>query len=101
MATQADCGVRGCAGAAWYQFASGPTLSNRCRLHGPVYGPVCRRAVRVALVVGTILFAINQSDAVLSGHLTPVVFVKIGLTYLVPFCVSTYSALASNRLRDN
>jgi len=52
----------------------------------------------VALVVGTILVAINQSDVVLSGHLTALVVAKIGLTYLVPFSVSTYSALTANRL---
>jgi hypothetical protein len=55
----------------------------------------------VALVVGTILMAINQSDVLLSGHLTSLVAAKIGLTYLVPFSVSTYSALAANRLRES
>jgi hypothetical protein len=65
-----------------------------------VYGPVLGRAVRVALVVGTVLFAINQSDVVLAGHVTAAVVAKIALTYLVPFSVSTYSALAANRLRS-
>jgi hypothetical protein len=55
----------------------------------------------VALLVGTILLVINQADVVLSGHLTPLVAAKIGLTYLVPFSVSTYSALAANRLREH
>jgi len=70
----------------------------RCRRHALVYGPVSGRAITVALVVGTILVAINQGDVVLSGHLTALVVAKIGLTYLVPFSVSTYSALAANRL---
>jgi hypothetical protein len=70
----------------------------RCWRHGVSYGPVLRRAVRVALVVGTLIFLINQADVVLSGHLTRLVAVKIGLTYLVPFSVSTYSALALNRI---
>ena len=56
------------------------------------------RALRVAAVVGTILFLINQADVVLSGNLTPVVALKVGLTYLVPFSVSTYSALQINRI---
>ena len=51
------------------------------------------RAVVVALVVGTILFAINQLDVVLSGAITPLVVSKIVLTYVVPYSVSTYSAL--------
>lgn len=54
--------------------------------------------MRVALVVGVVLFAINQLDVVLSGGLTPVVIGKIGLTFAVPYSVSTYSALQINRL---
>ena len=57
------------------------------------------RAFIVALVVGTILFAINQLDVVLSGQLTALVAAKIALTYAVPYSVSSYSALEVNRLR--
>ncbi|MCA1646181.1 MAG: nitrate/nitrite transporter NrtS [Chloroflexi bacterium] len=64
-----------------------------------MYGPVCGRAISVALVVGTILVAINQGDVLLSGQLTALVAAKIGLTFMVPFSVSTYSALAANRLQ--
>ena len=99
MAIQMPCGVSGCCGTARYQFASRAQVPEvRCRWHGLVYPPVCGRAIRVALVVGTILVGINQSDVLLSGHLTALVAAKIGLTYLVPFSVSTYSALAANRL---
>lgn len=63
------------------------------------YGDVRRRAVRVALLVGVILFAINQLDVVLRGEVTPLVVAKIILTFAVPYCVSTYSALQINRLR--
>ena len=55
------------------------------------------RAIAVALVVGTILFAINQLDAVLRGELTFVLAGKVALTYLVPYGVSTYSALEARR----
>lgn len=48
-------------------------------------------------MVGTMLLAINQGDVILSGHLTGLVMAKAGLTYLVPYTVSTYSALAANR----
>lgn len=57
------------------------------------------RALRVAAVVGTILFVINQLDVVASGTLTALVAGKIALTYAVPYSVSTYSALEVNRLR--
>ena len=94
------CGVVGCPRHARFAFPrpdEPPVL--RCWRHGPTYGPVLRQAVRVAAVVGTVLFAINQADVVVRGGLTAAVAGKIGLTYLVPFCVSTYSALGVNRLR--
>jgi hypothetical protein len=102
MAAPTYCGVFGCGRAARYRFLSRTQVPDlRCRWHGLVYRPVCRRAIGVALVVGTILMVINQSDVLLSGHLTWLVAAKIGLTYLVPFSVSTFSALAANRLREN
>jgi hypothetical protein len=73
----------------------------RCLRHAWLYPPVSRRALRVAALVGTILFAINQADAVLSGQLSGLILAKVGLTYAVPYCVSTYSALAANRLRSS
>ncbi len=48
------------------------------------------RALKVAAVVGTILVAINQGDAILNGIMPPVW--KLLLTYCVPYSVSTYSA---------
>ena len=51
--------------------------------------------------MGTILMVINQGDVLLSGQLTMLVASKIVLTYAVPFSVSTYSALAANRLRSS
>ncbi len=88
-----------CGRPARFRFASaGPTPALRCWRHAAFYGPVFRRALEVAAVVGTILFLINQLDVVLSGKVTPLVALKIVLTYLVPFLVSTYSALEINRL---
>jgi hypothetical protein len=63
-----------------------------------VYAPVFGRAIKVAAVVGTVLAGINHADTILTGQVTAVVAIKIVLTYLVPFSVSTYSALAANRL---
>jgi hypothetical protein len=70
----------------------------RCLPHALVYLPVCGRAIKVALIVGTILAGINHVDVILTGQVTALVVAKIGLTYLVPFSVSTYSAMAANRL---
>ena len=53
---------------------------------------VPRRSLRVAVVVGTALNLINQGDALLgTGHVN---WFKIALTFAVPYCVSTYSAVA-------
>jgi hypothetical protein len=101
MASPTTCAVPGCGRPARYEFTSGGQRRDaRCRWHGLVYPPLCGRAIRVALLVGTILLVINQGDVVLSGQLTALVVAKIGLTYLVPLLVSAYSALAANRLRE-
>jgi len=93
------CTVDGCARAGAYRFVSGKHHADtRCHWHALTYRPVCGRAIIVALIVGTILMVINQADVILGGQLTALVIAKIGLTYLVPFSVSIYSALAANRL---
>lgn len=46
-----------------------------------------------ALVIGTILFAINHLDTVLRGDATTGTWVKIGVTYLVPFAVTNFGLL--------
>jgi hypothetical protein len=51
----------------------------------------------IALVVGTVLFAINQLDIVLEGDATFVTWLKIGVTYLVPFVVSNLGVLTATR----
>lgn len=53
------------------------------------------RGLKVALIVGTILVAINQGDAILSGGLSAATTWKIPMTYLVPYCVSTYAGVSA------
>jgi hypothetical protein len=52
-------------------------------------------AFKTALVVGTILVAINQGDAILAGA-APVAW-KACLTYCVPYCVATWGAIGAKR----
>lgn len=59
--------------------------------------PARRRCLLIALVVGTILAAINQGDVILRGDLTALVAVKLGLNYLVPFTVSSLGYIAARR----
>jgi hypothetical protein len=53
------------------------------------------RAVKVALVVGTILIAINYGDLILAGHVGGAMWVKMALTLFVPYGVSTYSSVGA------
>ena len=56
-----------------------------------------RRAASTSLIVGTALTIINQGDVLLHGPLTEMLLWKLPLTYLVPFSVSMYSAIAISR----
>ncbi len=58
---------------------------------------IVQRALRVAAVVGTLLVAINYTDRFLSGSLGPLDWMKMGMTYLVPYGVSTYTAVEMRR----
>jgi len=58
---------------------------------------VVRRSVRVALVVGTLLVSINYGDRALAGRLGCADWVKMFLTYLVPYGVATYAAVQALR----
>ena len=56
---------------------------------------VVRRAVTFALVVGAILIAINHGDAILAGDVDTRRLLKMGLTVLVPYTVSTLSSVGA------
>ena len=56
--------------------------------------PSVKRSLTVAVVVGSILNAINQGDAILAGD--PVLW-KLLLTYFVPFAVASYGSYAAVR----
>jgi hypothetical protein len=58
---------------------------------------VVRRALLYALVVGSLLIAINHGDAILAGEITSSRLLKMGLTVLVPYAVSTLSSVSALR----
>jgi len=61
-----------------------------------------RRTTTIALVVGSVFFAMNQLAVVLSGEATLVIWLKVALTYLTPFCMSNFGILtATRRQREN
>lgn len=57
-------------------------------------GAVFSKALKIALVVGTILNLINQGDALIAWEMEKISFGKLLLTYCVPFLVSTYTAVS-------
>lgn len=64
---------------------------------------VVRRALAYAFGVGALLIAINHGDAILAGRVDAVRVLRMVLTVLVPYCVSTASsagAMLENRPRD-
>jgi hypothetical protein len=50
-------------------------------------------ALKISLLVGTVLALINHSPAIFSLTLSPQNVFQIILTYLVPYGVSTYSSV--------
>jgi hypothetical protein len=52
-----------------------------------------KRAILVALVVGSLLNAINSYDVFWNGNFTIRNTIRIVLTYITPFCVSLYSSV--------
>ncbi len=58
---------------------------------------VLRRAVKIALLIGTLLMIINHGDRLLIGTMQSEHWLKALLTYFVPYLVSTYSSVAACR----
>jgi hypothetical protein len=58
-------------------------------------GGIPRKAFFTAAVVGTILTMINHGDIILQGNWPP--FIKIALTYCVPYCVTTWGAIIGKK----
>jgi hypothetical protein len=58
-----------------------------------------RRTLRIALVVGAILTAINQGNVILGGDATTLTWVKTGLNVCVPFVVSNLGLLTGRRAK--
>ncbi len=56
---------------------------------------VVRRALKFAVVVGSVLIAINHGDAILRGDLEPGRIARMALTTMVPYVVSTLSSVGA------
>ncbi|HEV2847253.1 MAG TPA: nitrate/nitrite transporter NrtS, partial [Thermoanaerobaculia bacterium] len=58
---------------------------------------VRKRALRMAAIVGSILLAINHGDAILHGGIGRDRWLRMILTLLVPYIVSTVSSVGAVR----
>ena len=54
-----------------------------------------RRSTAYGVLVGGLLIAINQANHLLAGDLDGAIVLKLSLTPLVPFCVSTFSSVGA------
>lgn len=62
-------------------------------------GVTFRIASRVALIVGTLLSAVNQGSVILGGSATATTAIRVAVNYLVPFTVASIGYLAPFRQR--
>lgn len=60
---------------------------------------IVKRSLIIALIVGTILNLINQGDMLVGAG--DVNLLKCLLTYMVPYCVSTYGAVTALHAQAN
>ncbi len=82
-----------------FQSAGRMSLAEWCTL-------ACRRSVvlrgfKFAVVVGSVLIAINHGDAIMAGELTTSNYVKMGLTVVVPYVVSVLSSVGALAAAQN
>ncbi len=58
-------------------------------------------AIKIALVVGTVLCTINQLDLILSKSVSTKDAIRMGMNYMVPFLVASYSKMQMRRKQHN
>ena len=98
MATTCECCGTTTGPSNGYDLRKPGGVELRCLSCSLRYKPMLWRSIKVALIVGTILTVLNQGDQVVGMAVrSSWLWWKVGLTYLVPFCVATYGSLANAR----
>lgn len=64
-----------------------------------VTGATFPLAARIALVVGTLLTAINLGSAIVDGRHDLALAVRVASNYLIPYVVSSLGVLSRSRVR--
>lgn len=57
------------------------------------HGATLSSCIPVALIVGLVLSTINQGDVIINGAATTGTLLKVGMNFVIPFCVSSYGFL--------
>lgn len=91
--------LRGHPARRLFRFAAGREPVDLCLRHAIAHPPLIRTSIVTALVVGTLLTAINQGNVIADGRFPAQLAWKIPLTYCVPFSVATFSALRISAVR--
>jgi hypothetical protein len=58
---------------------------------------IVKRSLKVSAIVGSLLALINHGDKIIALSLDAPIWLKIVLTYLVPYCVATWAAVQTVR----
>lgn len=75
-------------------------MQNQSALSLALSKTIVTRALKVALIVGTLLAMINHGDKMLTFSIAFQDWMKIALSYLVPYVVSTWSAVSVLRAQQ-
>ncbi len=84
--------------SAPFQFQTTRGVIRKCLRCAVRHVPMVSRSALIALIVGTVLTAINQGDVLFTGHVTGALLLKIPLTYAVPFVVATLGAMTAAKV---
>lgn len=58
---------------------------------------IVKRAAIMGLIVGNVIAALNYGDKILMGQMNDTDWLKIAITFLVPYSVSTISSVLAMR----
>jgi hypothetical protein len=53
------------------------------------------RGLAFSAIVGTVLVVVNHGDALMNGDISAARLMKIAITMLIPYCVSTVSSVGA------
>jgi hypothetical protein len=81
-----------------FQFQTSSGVTRKCLRCAARHVPMVWRSALIALIVGTVLTAINQGDVLFTGQVPIALLWKLPLTYAVPFVVATLGAMMAAKV---